>query len=249
MDEILERITINKNLPVPLYFQLKTQLVDLLKEGCFKAGDQLPTEEQFCKVLDISRPTVRQAFTELINEGYITRKRAKGTFVCPPKVEGYFFQKLRNYNEEMASLNLTPSTKVLVSEIIDRPQEYESIYPNSNRIFHLQRLRYADGKEMVLVDTFIPYEKVAGIEKENFERVSLYDIFDEKYHIQLAYVNRSVEAQRAQNYDRKVLGMDDDGVVMHVVTTAYNNNDEIVEYSIAKYRGDRNVFKMHLVKQ
>ena len=81
MDErIAKQFTISKASPVPLYFQLKTQLVELLKQGIFQAGDKLPTEAEFCELLDISRPTVRQAFSELINEGYITRHKAKGTF-------------------------------------------------------------------------------------------------------------------------------------------------------------------------
>ena len=145
MDErIAKQFTISKASPVPLYFQLKTQLVELLKQGIFQAGDKLPTEAEFCELLDISRPTVRQAFSELINEGYITRHKAKGTFVSRPKIEGYFFQKLGSFDEEMRSLHLTPSTRVIVSEVIELPEKCVEIYPKSKRVFHLQRLRYAD---------------------------------------------------------------------------------------------------------
>ena len=39
MDErIAKQFTISKASPVPLYFQLKTQLVELLKQGIFQAG-------------------------------------------------------------------------------------------------------------------------------------------------------------------------------------------------------------------
>ena len=107
MDErIAKQFTISKASPVPLYFQLKTQLVELLKQGIFQAGDKLPTEAEFCELLDISRPTVRQAFSELINEGYITRHKAKGTFVSRPKIEGYFFPKLGSFDEDKRRLSL-----------------------------------------------------------------------------------------------------------------------------------------------
>lgn len=136
MDErIAKQFTISKASPVPLYFQLKTQLVELLKQGIFQAGDKLPTEAEFCELLDISRPTVRQAFSELINEGYITRHKAKGTFVSRPKIEGYFFQKLGSFDEEMRSLHLTPSTRVIVSEVIELPEECVEIYPKANGYF------------------------------------------------------------------------------------------------------------------
>ena len=142
MDErIAKQFTISKASPVPLYFQLKTQLVELLKQGIFQAGDKLPTEAEFCELLDISRPTVRQAFSELINEGYITRHKAKGTFVSRPKIEGYFFQKLGSFDEEMRSLHLTPSTRVIVSEVIELPEECVEIYPKSKRAFVMQIMR------------------------------------------------------------------------------------------------------------
>ena len=220
MDErIAKQFTISKASPVPLYFQLKTQLVELLKQGIFQAGDKLPTEAEFCELLDISRPTVRQAFSELINEGYITRHKAKGTFVSRPKIEGYFFQKLGSFDEEMRSLHLTPSTRVIVSE------------------------------EMVLVNTFVPYEHFLDIELEDFEQSSLYDIFSQKYQTEVAYVDRTVEARKAGQRERTILNMEEDGVLMHVETVAYTQQDEPVEYSIAEYRGDRNKFKMRLIRR
>ena len=78
MDKKLkEHFLIDKTLPVPLYYQLKTQLLKLIDEGYFKSGDKLPTESELCALLDISRPTIRQAFSELIKEGYIIRKKQK----------------------------------------------------------------------------------------------------------------------------------------------------------------------------
>ena len=75
-----QHFCIAKNSPVPLYYQLKSAILELFENGYYKPGDKLPTEAEFCELLDISRPTIRQAFAELIHEGYITRQKAKGTF-------------------------------------------------------------------------------------------------------------------------------------------------------------------------
>lgn len=237
---------IRKDSPVPLYFQLKTQLLELLQNHILEAGDKLPTEAEFCELLDISRPTVRQAFAELINEGYITRQKAKGTFVSKPKIEGYFFQKLGSFDEEMKSLGLTPSTRVLRSEIMDPPQDVQVVYPKAEKVFHLLRLRYANEEEMVLVHTYIPLDVFAGIEKENFEQESLYDIYREKYGIEITYVDRLVEAKKGATHERALLNMEEEGVILYVITTAFTSEDVPVEYSIAYYRGDRNRFHMRL---
>ncbi len=247
--QIAKHFMINKNLPVPLYYQLKAQLLELLKEGVFQPGDKLPTEAEFCELLDISRPTVRQAFLELINEGYITRMKAKGTFVAKPKIEGFFFQRLSSFDEEMRSLHLTPSTSVLVSEIIATPEICHEAFEQSARVFHLERLRFADEQPMVLVNTYVPYERFQGIEQFDFESVSLYDIMDQKYHTPIIYVDRSVEARNAPQREAKLLEIDPQQALMHVKTCAYNEQDEVMELSIADYRGDRNQFKMRLMNK
>lgn len=247
--QIAQHFMINKNSPVPLYYQLKAQLLELLKADVFQPGDKLPTEAEFCELLDISRPTVRQAFSELINEGYITRMKAKGTFVAQPKIEGFFFQRLSSFDEEMRSLHLTPSTSVLVKEVIETPEICRDAFKESKRVFHLERLRFADEQPMVLVNTYVPYERFQGIEQIDFTSASLYDVMAQDYQTPIIYVDRSVEAHNAGHREAKLLGIDPQQALMHVKTLAYNEQDEVMEYSVADYRGDRNQFKMRLMNQ
>lgn len=243
---IAQYFHIDKDLPIPLYFQLKAQILDLLKAKVFQPGDKLPTEVEFCELLDISRPTVRQAFMELINEGYITRRKAKGTYVAQPKIEGVFFQKLISYDEEMRSLQLTPATKVLACEVIAAPDHCKAVFANSDQVFHLERLRFADDQPMVLVNTYVPYERFPGLEKIDFTTMSLYEVMDQQYHTPIVYVDRSVEARNAPAREAKLLEIDLKQALMHVKTIAYDDQDQPTELSVADYRGDRNQFKMRL---
>ena len=63
-------IQLDKNVPVPLYYQLKTAILDNIKSGTYEQGSMIPKEQDFCEILDISRTTVRQAMTELVHEGW-----------------------------------------------------------------------------------------------------------------------------------------------------------------------------------
>jgi len=64
---------------------LHKQIADLLRErierGEFRPGDRLPTEEELCQLLGVSRTPVRQALNQLAQEGWIERKRKLGTRV------------------------------------------------------------------------------------------------------------------------------------------------------------------------
>jgi DNA-binding LacI/PurR family transcriptional regulator len=72
---------IDRNSPVPQYFQLQTWLIEQIEQGVFKASDKIPTEEELVQITGLARATIRQAIQNLVNMGYLERKRKLGTFV------------------------------------------------------------------------------------------------------------------------------------------------------------------------
>lgn len=72
---------IDRNSPVPIYYQLKLLIQKQIQGGKLQTGDKLPTEQALCKLHQISRAPVRQALLELVQEGYIYRRAGAGTFV------------------------------------------------------------------------------------------------------------------------------------------------------------------------
>ncbi|MDQ4030130.1 MAG: extracellular solute-binding protein [Actinomycetota bacterium] len=69
--------------PIPLYFQLKTLILEEILEGRYDGGGRLPTEHELCERYGISRTPVSRALSELAEEGVILRQRRRGTFVNP----------------------------------------------------------------------------------------------------------------------------------------------------------------------
>ncbi len=62
-----------------------------IKLGLLEPGERLPAERELCRQLGISRSTLRQALTALVQSGHLraTRGRSGGTFVAesPPPAE------------------------------------------------------------------------------------------------------------------------------------------------------------------
>jgi multiple sugar transport system substrate-binding protein len=76
-------MSIDPDQPIPLYFQLKTLLVEEILEGRYGRDEQLPTEHELCRRYAISRTPVSRALSELAEEGVLLRHRRRGTFVNP----------------------------------------------------------------------------------------------------------------------------------------------------------------------
>ena len=76
-------MAIDPKLPIPVYFQLKTLLLEEILEGRYGLDGRLPTEHQLCEQHEISRTPVTRALSELATEGVVIRHRRRGTFVNP----------------------------------------------------------------------------------------------------------------------------------------------------------------------
>ncbi len=72
---------IDRSIPVPVYYQLKLLLKKQIEQGQLRSGEKIPTEAELCERYQISRTPVRQALLELTQEGLLTRRAGRGTFV------------------------------------------------------------------------------------------------------------------------------------------------------------------------
>jgi GntR family transcriptional regulator len=73
---------LDKRSTQPLYAQLKELLNERIRQGVYQPGQQIPSELALCEELTLSRPTVRQAISELVTEGILVIVKGKGTFVA-----------------------------------------------------------------------------------------------------------------------------------------------------------------------
>jgi GntR family transcriptional regulator len=82
---MLDGLIIQNN-GVPIYVQLRDQILALIGRGVLKPGSQLPTMRQVAVALRIDLNTVQRAYAELERDGVLSKLRGVGTFVteAPP---------------------------------------------------------------------------------------------------------------------------------------------------------------------
>ena len=246
----LQELRLNKDVPVPLYYQFKQFLLERIRSGALAESECLPTEMTFVNTLGISRSTVRQAMDDLVNEGYLTREKGRGTFVCRPKIEEGFFQKLDSFNEEMTRKGMQPGTQVLGSgKVFGRPEINGRLnLSEESPLFHLSRLRLANGEPVVYLETWLPLGVLPGVDLVDFQRQSLYQVLERQYGCRVERAVRKIEAVAAKPAEAKLLGIKSGEPVCLVRSTAFLGDGTPIEYSVARYRGDRNQFTVELIR-
>jgi GntR family transcriptional regulator len=83
---MIDGLTIQDN-GIPIYVQLREQILALIGRGTLKPGTQVPTMRQVAVALKIDLNTVQRAYAELERDGVLSKQRGVGTFVtdtAPP---------------------------------------------------------------------------------------------------------------------------------------------------------------------
>ncbi|HSK30329.1 MAG TPA: FadR/GntR family transcriptional regulator [Candidatus Limnocylindria bacterium] len=65
-----------------IHEEVFSQIHELIREGRFKAGDQLPSERELAETFKVSRTSVREALRALESQGLVVSRTGTGNFVA-----------------------------------------------------------------------------------------------------------------------------------------------------------------------
>lgn len=77
------KMIISNSSPVPVYEQIKQHIINQILNDELKEYDVIPSIRNLARDIKISVMTIKKAYDELEQEGYIISKQGKGTFVVP----------------------------------------------------------------------------------------------------------------------------------------------------------------------
>jgi GntR family transcriptional regulator len=106
---------------VPIYVQLREQILRSLGAGVLDRGDQMPTMREVAVALKIDLNTVRHTYDELERMGAITLVRGRGSFVAePPPAMGARAQAVQLDNLAKQALAMAAAAGIDPAALADR---------------------------------------------------------------------------------------------------------------------------------
>ncbi|OON96515.1 MAG: GntR family transcriptional regulator [Candidatus Epulonipiscioides saccharophilum] len=235
---------IDKLAPIPMFYQLKQILLHDIESNFYPVGTMIPTELELSKMYSISRTTVRQAVLDLVREGYLTRQKGKGTLVAKQKLSNSFVQQTENFQLGLDHINA--QIYLLGFKRIKATSEIAQILnlENGSDILYLHRKRIVDNEPLATIITYLPFERCSFLTNHNLENESLYDLLSLDSDNKVVKLKKRIEVTEANDQDVKLLEIKKGKAIQLFYTVGSNADGVPIEYSIARYRGDRSSFNI-----
>ncbi|WP_347068106.1 PLP-dependent aminotransferase family protein [Flavobacterium sp. WV_118_3] len=87
LHSLFENIVLDPSIARPVYLQLADILLDFIKKGTLRSGQQLPSTRDLAGLLQINRITVGKAYEELQMQGWLESFVGRGTFISAHLVD------------------------------------------------------------------------------------------------------------------------------------------------------------------
>lgn len=226
-----------------LYIRIKEDILNKITNGTYGEGTIIPSEMELATMYNVSRPTIRQAVQLLVNEGYLEKRKRRGTVVCRPKVRQAFSLGIRSYEDEANTAGSAVETVVLLFKRTKANEEVASRLGVSvhDDVFRLVRVRRVDQEPNVLSETYISYSRYPEIDGVDFTTNRLYDVLEATGR-PVVDAEYSLEGARADAYSAAILGIEEGDPLLILHTVGRNQQRDAAEYSISTYRGERTSF-------
>lgn len=226
-------VVIDRASPVPLYHQLAEQLGEAISSGVLQPGDPFENEVAIVERLNLSRPTVRRAIQELVDQGLLLRRRGLGTTVAARKVHRR--AELTSLWDDLARAGALPTTKVLSHELVQDERVATALdLPLDTVFLSIVRLRSSGDAPLAVLQNWLP-PGLDDLTRERLEDEGLYALLRER-GVRPVVAHQSIGARTPTARERKYLGIRGSEPVLTMSRSAFDAVGKAVEFGDHCYR-------------
>jgi GntR family transcriptional regulator/GntR family frlABCD operon transcriptional regulator len=218
--------------PIPQYRKLYETLRKHIREGVYKEGDLLPSENELCQLYGLTRPTVRQSLSALAYDGFIRKHQGKGSIV-------------HHLPGEIGILSVAGTTSAvgdhnLQTRIIVKPNIRQwgddfmftlSDLEKESGCIYMERLRLLEGEPIFYDISYIANINLPRITARQFENKSLFQILRDFYRVEITGGEQRIKAIPASSKIGRFLDIMKGHPVLHLERKMETNHPGLFLYS------------------
>jgi len=192
---------------VPLHIQVRETIRRQVRDGELidKTG-RLMTEAELGRHFGVSRITIRNAISPLVDEGMFARARGRGTFLRTNQPENWV-GRLMGFSETIRDAGYQAGAKVLQQGMTNRHDTGVLNQLRERAVWQLKRLRLADDIPIAIEHAFYPPDIGLELEKRDLTSIIMYSVFEDELGLAIKEAKQTIGASLADNTSAKLLGV------------------------------------------
>ncbi|QBE95788.1 HTH-type transcriptional repressor YvoA [Blautia producta] len=208
----------------PAYIKMYKKIKAEIQEGIYPADSFLPKESELEVIYGVSRTTVRKAVKLLSQENLVYVRQGCGTRVCEFKAK-QDYNKVTSVTESLRRKGYRVTTGNMMIDVIKDSAEMSEALELSpgTEIARVQRLQLADDIPVALMENYIPYPLVPGIETYQDKFVALYQFLETVYGITIDSTKDRIYAVSATFLEAQALDIKPRDALLVVKRICYSS--------------------------
>lgn len=232
---------IDINNPVPLHLQLKDVIEKEIKDGIYK--EKIPSERDLMDRFSVSRTTVREAISHLVQDGILEKVHGKGTFISQKPPIHEWLDSLNSLTHTVKKMGMVPGSKLLHCEISTEPNHVADLL-QVDSFYIIERLRTADSTPIAIERHFYSKEIGMMLAQYDLETSTIYDLLENELGIELVEAEQFISCKEVTIEDAHRLEVPVGSSVLSVERLITNSHGEPIEYYTSYFRPDMYVFRL-----
>jgi GntR family transcriptional regulator len=244
-DVALRSFALDRNSPVPLYFQVAQHLEGQISSGAIPPGTIFENEIALADHLGLSRPTMRRAMQHLVDKGLVVRRRGVGTRVVQPKVRRPL--ELSSLYDDLNRTGQVPTTSVLTFEEVgaDEVTAEKLAVEEDSPVVRVVRLRSASERPIAKMTNYLP-AAIVDFDAAALEQRGLYELLKIR-SIVLHSATQVVGARNATAAEARLLQEPRGAALLTMQRQTFDDHGSVVEFGTHLYAASRYSFEISLL--
>lgn len=233
-----------------LHEEIEAYILDQITGKALLPGDQIPTEAALAEQFHASRPTVRQALERLKNQGYLVRRKGRGSFVTLPKVRHESTSFVAGYRQECEKKHQTLITRVLAQALVPADADTAGALGlrEKAKVVCLTRLRLLGGaaglqtpRPVVYTTVYVPQKGFEFLLTTDFAESSFYDTMA-GHGAKVTRASRRLEVRMPPEEVARALKLGPFEPAIYITSIGRTAGGAAVEYAVSYYPASSSEF-------
>ncbi|HEK9442406.1 TPA: GntR family transcriptional regulator, partial [Streptococcus equi subsp. equi] len=223
---------------LPAYIKIHDAIKKDIEKEVWTIGSRLPSERDLAEHFEVSRMTLRQAITLLVEEGILERRVGSGTYVASHRVQ----ERMRgttSFTEIVNSQGRKPSSKLIsYQRQLASDTEINQLHlEESDYVIRMERIRYADKVPLVYEVASIPEKFIKNVKKTDITEHFFQTLTSNGYEIGKSQqtIYAKIASERVASYLEVAKGH----AILALTQVSFFTDGRPFEYVRSQYVGDR----------